>query len=146
MEALPEKRATRDQVKEWLRNPQVAGFAAVGGAVSGGLTVLDFDVAGFYERWAAKAGELAKELPTQRTGGGGFRVAFRSTLDVGNEKLAYAPAENREGREIAIETKGEGGYAALAPLFLPPGREAGHAPPAALSGHSRGLRQYPHHL
>lgn len=111
------KRATRDQVNEWLRNPQVAGFAAVGGAVSGALTVLDFDVAGFFEQWAALAGELAKELPIQRTGGGGFQVAFRSTLDVGNEKLAYAPAEIREGREIAIETKGEGGYAVLPPSF-----------------------------
>lgn len=111
------KQATREQVKRWARQHQVAGFAAVCGEVSGGLTILDFDVAGFYERWAALAGELAQTLPTQRTGGGGYQVGFRSGLVVGNDKLAWAPADNEMGREIAIETRGKSGYAVLPPSF-----------------------------
>jgi len=111
------KPATLEQIKVWARKKPAAGFAAVCGEVSGGLTILDFDVAGFYERWAALAGELAQTLPTQRTGGGGYQVAFRSDLKIGNDKLAYAPADNPGGREIAIETRGEGGYAVLPPSF-----------------------------
>ncbi len=106
------KQATREQVKRWELLYLLAGFAVVCGGVSGGLTILDFDVAGFYERWAALAGELAQTLPTQRTGGGGYQVAFRSNLKTSNDKLAYSP-----GREIAIETRGEGGYAVLPPSF-----------------------------
>jgi hypothetical protein len=111
------KPATREQVKEWGRKNSVAGFAVVCGEVSGGLTILDFDVPGFYERWAVLAEELALILPTQRTGGGGEQVAFRSGLIVVNDKLAWAPADNTMARETAIETRGEGGYAVLPPSF-----------------------------
>ena len=95
----------------------VAGFAAVCGEVSGGLTIIDFDVPGFFESWSGLAGELAQKLPMQRTGSGGYQVGFRSTLKTRNDKLAYAPAENKEGRETAIEIRGEGGYAVLPPSF-----------------------------
>lgn len=111
------KQATREQVERWARFHSLAGFAAVCGEVSGGLTIIDFDVPGFYEKWAALAGELAQTLPTQRTGGGGEQVAFRSGLVVANDKLAWAPADNKMGREVAIETRGEGGYAVLPPSF-----------------------------
>jgi hypothetical protein len=111
------KPATREEVKEWGRKNFVAGFAVVCGEVSGGLTIIDFDVDGFYERWAALVGELAQALPAQRTGGDGYQVGFRSSLVVANDKLAWAPANNKMGREIAVETRGEGGYAVLPPSF-----------------------------
>ena len=111
------ERSTPEQIKEWADQEDVAGFAAVCGEVSGGLTIIDFDVTGFYERWAVLAGDLALVLPTQRTGGDGYQVAFRSTLKTRNDKLAYAPADNKEGREIAIEIRGEGGYAIQSPSF-----------------------------
>lgn len=112
-----EKPATLEQIKVWARFHSLAGFAVVCGGVSGGLTIIDFDVDGFYERWAALVGELAQALPTQRTGGGGYQVAFRSILKTKNDKLAWAPANNTAGRETAIETRGEGGYAVLPPSF-----------------------------
>jgi hypothetical protein len=111
------KQATREQVKRWELLYLLAGFAVVCGEVSGGLTIIDFDVPGFYEKWAALVGELAQTLPTQRTGGDGEQVAFRSGLVVANDKLAWAPADNTMGREFAIETRGEGGYAVLPPSF-----------------------------
>jgi len=111
------ERSTPEKIKEWADQEDVAGFAAVCGEVSDGLTIIDFDVTGFYERWAVLAGELALVLPTQRTGGDGYQVAFRSTLKTRNDKLAYAPADNKEGREIAIEIRGEGGYAVQSPSF-----------------------------
>jgi hypothetical protein len=111
------ERSTPEQIKMWGDQVVVAGFAVVCGEVSGGLTIINFDVPGFYEKWAALVGELAQTLPTQRTGGDGEQVAFRSGLVVANDKLAWAPADNTMGREVAIETRGEGGYAVLPPLF-----------------------------
>jgi hypothetical protein len=106
-------RASREQIEGWARRPYVAGFAVICGKVSDGLIILDFDVAGFYERWAALAGELVLVLPIQRTGGGGYQVGFRCGLPLKNDDLAWAPANNTMGREIAIETRAEGGYAVL---------------------------------
>ena len=70
------KQATREQVKRWELLYLLAGFAVVCGKVSGGLTIIDFDVDGFYECWAALVGELAQALPTQRTGDGGVTRDF----------------------------------------------------------------------
>lgn len=110
---------------------KLKAFAIVGGAVSGGSdangnplfqTTLDFDVSGFYEEWRAETGDLSDGLPVQRTGGGGYQVLFKSPIPIRNEKLAYAPnAKEEAGREIAIETRGEGGYFVVAPSLHPSG-------------------------
>ncbi len=46
-------------------------------------------------------------------------MAFRSNLFIRNDKLAYVPADNEEGRLTAIETRGEGGYAVVASSYCP---------------------------
>ena len=61
------KRITEEQFEEWANLEDTCGFAAVGGEISGGLVILDFDVEGFYENWCAMVGEIAKSLPTQKT-------------------------------------------------------------------------------
>lgn len=112
---------TRDEVRRWLEAGIVA-IAVVGGRVSGGLEILDFDIPGYYERWLELAGELADGLPTQRTGGGGVQVGWRCDEPSENQKLAWHPDETaHSGREIAIETRGEGGYAVIAPSLHPSG-------------------------
>ena len=87
------------------------------GPVSGGLLVLDFDVAGFYDEWLAEVGELAEGLPVQRTGreGGAYQVWLRCPEPGGNQELAYALDQTEPtGRRVAIETRG--------------GRDAEHGP------------------
>ncbi len=110
---------------EWLKRWAESGvdaIAVVGGQVSGGLCILDFDVPRFYEAWKKAVGEMAKGLPTQRTGGGGYQVFYRCPNACGNEKLAWAPDDTEEsGRTIAIETRGEGGYAVVPPSLHPSG-------------------------
>jgi len=108
-------------VRRWFASG-IQSFAVVGGKVSGGLLVLDFDAPGFCERFAVAAGNLANGLPTQQTGGGGYQVLLRCPDPGGNNKLAWTPAEQEDsGRTIAIETRGEGGYAVVAPSLHPSG-------------------------
>lgn len=125
---------TVGELDQWLAGGGVA-FAAVCGAVSGGLEIIDFDdnagaaplsypATDIYEAWRDSCGRLvdALKLPVQRTGGGGFQVAYRCPAPEGNLKLAWVPDEGQAtGRSISIETRGEGGYAIVAPSLHPSG-------------------------
>jgi hypothetical protein len=121
-----ERRTTLEDIEEWSKSPYACGWALICGPPSENVCILDFDVPGFFERWSALVGDLAKELPTQQTGSGdGRQVAFKSSLNLRNDKLAYSPLDNKEGREIAIETRGAGGYAVLPPSFCPKAEKRG---------------------
>ncbi len=108
-------------IRQWFTATD-AGVAAVCGAVSGGLLIIDTDVPRFYDVWRTNVGELADGLPSQRTGGGGNQTLMRCSDPGRNQPLAWAPNEAEDtGREIAIETRAEGGYAVLAPSLHPSG-------------------------
>jgi hypothetical protein len=110
-------------IHSWARTGLLRdAVAVVCGAVSGGLLIVDFDVPDFYDRWREAVGDLADGLPVVRTGGGGNQVLLRCPSPGANRKLAWSPCEaNEDGREIAIETRGEGGYAVLPPSRHPTG-------------------------
>jgi DNA-binding MarR family transcriptional regulator len=108
-------------IRQWFTATD-AGVAAVCGAVSGGLLIIDTDVPRFYDAWRTNVGELADGLPSQRTGGGGNQTLMRCSDPGRNQPLAWAPNEAEDtGREIAMETRAEGGYAVLAPSLHPSG-------------------------
>lgn len=115
------------EVSAWFTNGLTKSYAVVAGTVSGGaqgngLLVLDFDVARFYEAWALAVGDLAAGLPVQRTGGGGYQVFLRCPEPGENAKLAWVECETEHsGRRVAIETRGEGGYAVVPPSLHPSG-------------------------
>jgi hypothetical protein len=115
---------TPEVVRGWF-SEGCQSVAAVGGKVSGGLAMFDFDQARFYEAWRQQVGSLADGLPVQRTGreGGGFQVWLRCPEPGGNSKLAWVPDETEDsGRRIAIEIKAEGGYAVAPGSLHPTGR------------------------
>jgi hypothetical protein len=126
------RRPTLAELEGWIGRG-VESFAAVGGAVSGGLEIIDFDdnpdaqptgysAADIWDLWRAQVGHLIAALPIQRTGGGGYQIAYRCPQPGGNEKLAWVPDEREhQGRKVAIETRGEGGYALVAPSLHPSG-------------------------
>jgi hypothetical protein len=116
--------ATHDEVNDWVK-ADVQALAVVGGQVSGGLEILDFDRRGdetWYAQWAELAGDPVTKykLPQQRTGGDGFQVAWRSEAVGGNLKLAWITApEEDSGRKAMIETRHDNGYALWAPSLHP---------------------------
>jgi hypothetical protein len=90
--ALQKQRPDEGTLRSYFRS-KVGAIAAICGAVSGGLVVLDFDVARFYDLWRQAVGALADGLPTQRTGGGGYQVWFRCSSPCANLKLAWAASD-----------------------------------------------------
>ncbi len=62
-------------LRRWFRNGKYPALAVVLGVVSGNLACRDFDDPKAYEQWAEKFPELAKTLPTVRTGRG-YHVYF----------------------------------------------------------------------
>lgn len=121
-EPYQKRQPAKDEVQRWLRMGMVS-VAGIGGRVSGGVEIMDFDVAGYYERWCDLVGSIAETLPKQRTGGNGIQIAYRCPSPTGNQKLAWHPdSTQHSGRRIAIETRGEHGYALLPPSLHPSGR------------------------
>lgn len=122
------ERATPGEI---AKRANLKSFAVIGGAVSGGVdkdgiqlyqASLDFDVDGFFKAWRAETGDLSDGLTIQRTGGGGYQVLFKSPIPLRNDKFAYAlKPEADDGREVAIESRGEGGYFVVAPSLHPSG-------------------------
>jgi len=86
------------------------GIAVVCGQVSGGLEVIDFDDPAVFPFWCSLINEdLYKRLLVQRTQSGGFHACYRCERIGRNQRLAV------QGEKTVIETRGEGGYAIIAP-------------------------------
>jgi len=92
------------------------GIAVIGGAVSGGLEILDFDEPGLYDAFARLVsqtddGYLLRCLVTASTPSGGHHCYYRTQAAVsGSQKLAM----NEDG-STRLETRGEAGYAIVPP-------------------------------
>lgn len=111
---------TLDELDAWL-TVQPRGVAIVCGRVSGGLEVLDFDIAtgrtNRYADWLAAlppdAREVAQSLPRVATPGGGNHLYYRCQEVSGGAKLAcLADPEPKpdDWHACMIETRGEGNY------------------------------------
>jgi hypothetical protein len=108
---------TEAELRYWFAQEPV-GLAVIGGQISGGLEILDFDAAEVFEPWSALVDELApgllEPLPLVQTPTHGRHVYYRCSFIERNQKLAQRP--NAEGRpEVMIETRGIGGYAIAPP-------------------------------
>lgn len=127
------ERPTWSQVSSWLEDGTYTGIGVICGAVSGNVEMLEIEgpavAAGAIDRLMeqAKIYEMEELLRrvfvgcSERSAGGGLHLFVRVSDGpaMSNTKLAYDPA----GRKVIAETRGEGGFAIVAPT---PGR-TGHA-------------------
>jgi putative DNA primase/helicase len=113
-----EKRRPIDfELHKWFSVDRPIGIAIIGGVVSGGLEIIDFDDPSLVVPWidavrAVRPG-LVERLPRIATPKGGAHFYFRAPAVEHNQKLAVA-----EDKHVLIETRGEGGYV-LAPPSHP---------------------------
>lgn len=119
------KAPTKQRLNHWLSQGANA-FAVICGKVGGGWGCVDFDdnpnypAIDNYRAWYAKVGHLVEQhgLIVQTTRGNGYQVHYRTDDPGHNAKLAWVPSATADaGRLVAIETRGEGGYAVIAPSF-----------------------------
>lgn len=124
-EAYKSRLPREGEIYTWFDREPSPGVGIVGGEVSGGLFVLDFEFGDFFEEWselvAFQRPGLLETLPIVRTPGkdedGGRHVYGRAHASaVPTRKLArITQAEARErtgdpGRTTAVEVKAEKGY------------------------------------
>lgn len=91
------------------------GIAIIGGGVSGGLEVIDFDIEEAFFEWRELVKDLAEPLYEALTivkSPRGFHVYIRSDFAQGNRKLASTTINGK--KKTKVETRGKGGYV-LAP-------------------------------
>jgi hypothetical protein len=117
------ERPAAAQVTEWLGNGRYDGFGVVCGAVSRGLEMLELEgravASGVHVAYRDALadhglGELWRRIVTgyaETSPAGGMHVLYRVTGTArGNTKLARTA-----GRDVLIETRGEGGFTIVAP-------------------------------
>jgi hypothetical protein len=122
------RQPTADEVRFWFDDPRdrnVYGLAVIGGAVSGGLEIIDCDNAAVARRWCEAvtkaAPGLLDRLVRVQSPRPGLHAYYRCAEFGGNMKLARAPDPDSDFNKpkTLIEVKGEGGYCLAPPS---PGR------------------------
>lgn len=112
-------------IRDWYANGRT-GVGVVPGAVSGGLELFEFDEPSIAQAYIAAAdraglGDLVERIIAgycELTPGGGVHWFWRCAEVGKNTKLARRPEpteENPLGVKVLIETRGEGGFAIVAP-------------------------------
>ena len=108
-----ERHPTADELTGWFGGGKTRGIAAIGGAVSGGLEIVDLDAPDLREEFESLIEEhipgLLHRLVIVETPKGGRHYYYRCDKTADNQKLARGTQ-----RETFIETRGDGGYV-LAP-------------------------------
>lgn len=105
-----ERKPHQTELVDWFHQADYQ-IGIVCGAVSGGLTVLDFETPQAYEGWAERHPVLAAATRTVETGKG-IHVYLRLPETRGNQKLIPG----------LVETRGEGGMVLAPPSLHPAGR------------------------
>lgn len=90
------------ELHQWFFQRQVAAYGIIGGIVSNGLEIVDFDDGSLFEPWRGMVADIVSRCPVVATPSGGFHVYFRC-CEVGHAKK-IARAKNLE---TLIETRGE---------------------------------------
>ena len=121
--------ATIDDLTYSLGN--AFGIAVIGGNVSGQVEVIDIDskydltgtmLGDYCQMIKDNAPEILPKLTVAKTMNGGYHFIYKLPIGVveGNKKLASRPATTSEAEQgdkvkVLFETRGEGGYFAVAP-------------------------------
>lgn len=112
------RRASEGEIREWYATPRT-GVGFVCGAVSGGLTAIDFDDRSAYRQYKSLAERVGLADLLERVEAGyyeespnGAHLLVQSSLCERNKPLAV----NASGKRT-VETRGEGGYIIVAPTF-----------------------------
>lgn len=103
------RQPTDQELRQWFARK--SGIGIIGGTVSGGLEIFDFDDGALFDPWYQQTWAIVMWLPVVETPSGGNHVFFRCSEIGGNAKIAIDPSREKK---TLIETRGQGGYVASA--------------------------------
>lgn len=106
--AYQSRLATSGEAFAWFyRVPRAMGV--IGGAVSGGLEVMDFDgeAETIFPQWHRLVEDISIRLPLVETPSGGYHVYYRCSEVCGNRAIAK---DSTAAKKVLIETRGQCGY------------------------------------
>lgn len=92
------------------------GIGILGGSISGGVEIFDFDAGELFEPWRQMVEPIVCRLPVVETPSGGWHVYYRCQEIGSSTKIAKDPSRPKD---TLIETRAEGGY------VVAPGSAAG---------------------
>jgi putative DNA primase/helicase len=105
---LQDRIGTAAELDSWFAGN--VGIGVIGGQVSGGLEVIDFDRPGKFDQFAVNMvgidSSLLPRLPKVATPSNGHHVYLRCDEIENNQKLAMSA----DGKKVLVETRGEKGY------------------------------------
>ncbi len=106
---LQQRLPTDKELQDWFDRDNPPGIAIIGGNVSGGLEILDFESGSPIQECRAALKDLGKRdlaasLTAVTTPSGGLHLFYRCDEIQGSQKLLVS------GRKTVVETKSEGGY------------------------------------
>ena len=99
-----ERLASDEELQQWFSRPM--GIGIVCGKISLGLEVFDFDDGSIFWPWLESIPDVACRLTVVETPKNGYHVMFRCKNLGSNQKIAM----QANGKQVRIETRGEGGY------------------------------------
>jgi hypothetical protein len=97
------------ELHEWFFGKSEAAYAIIGGIVSRGLEVMDFDDGTLFEPWREQVADIVERLPVISTPGEGFHIYYRCCEIAPAAKIAIDPSREKA---TLIETRGERSYVA----------------------------------
>lgn len=114
-------RGDAEKIKRWYANGR-QGVGVATGKASGNVELFEFDDAKVYDEFKEAAHSVGlwplcqriEEAYLERTPGGGVHWLYRCDTELKSGPLAQRPRENGKPKPL-IETKGNGGYAIIAP-------------------------------
>lgn len=119
-----QRRPTPEEIARWYSGwGPACGVAVIGGGISGGLEIIDFDTIELFEPWCELVGarypDVLERLVLVRTPRPGMHAYYRCDAFGTSQKLARrlerSPKTSLLDIKALIETKGEGGYCLVPP-------------------------------
>lgn len=111
-----QRHATEQELSAWFNN-KVTNIAVIGGEVSNNLEILDFDDTLAFDEFRSivnsskRMQAIGAKCPVAQTPSGGYHIYYRVKGKVPGNKVLARDTQ----RQVRIETRGEGGYAIVAP-------------------------------
>ena len=107
LEPYFERQPLCKELHKWFFGKTESAFGIIGGVVSNGLEIIDFDDGELFDPWRAQVADIVERCPVIATPGNGFHVYYRCVEIAPATKIAIDPSREKT---TLIETRCQRSY------------------------------------